>query len=215
VTGVYHGASALEADAVIMPLDELQRLSSVEGKVSTIDVRLRPAPRGEAWDHYIKRAQAEIEAALPGLRAVPAAERASDNQFVKLAQASAWGTSTLALLIGILGIANTMVMSVFERTQEIGTLRAMGWKRRQVLALIELESATLGLCGGVLGLLLGWCALRVLSSLPQTASFVSASVGWPLLVQAMGIALIAGVIAGAVPAWHAGKLSPVDALRHD
>ena len=215
VTGVYHGASALEADAVIMPLDELQQLSSVEGKVSTIDVRLRPAPRGEAWDHYVKRAQAEIEAALPGLRAVPAAERASDNQFVKLAQASAWGTSTLALLIGILGIANTMVMSVFERTQEIGTLRAMGWKRRQVLALIELESATLGLFGGVLGLLLGWCALRVLASLPQTASFVSDSFGWPLLAEAIVIALLAGVIAGAVPAWRAGQLSPVDALRHD
>jgi len=215
VTGVYHGASALEAAAVIMPLDELQRLSSVEGKVSTIDVRLRPAPRGEAWDHYVKRAQAEIEAALPGLRAVPAAERASDNQFVKLAQASAWGTSTLALLIGILGIANTMVMSVFERTQEIGTLRSMGWKRWQVLMLIELESAILGLGGGVFGLLLGWIALRVLASLPQTATFVSASIEWPLLAQAMAIALIAGVIAGAVPAWHAGKLSPVDALRHD
>lgn len=215
VTGVYHGASALEADAVIMPLDELQRLSSVEGKVSTIDVRLRPAPRGETWDHYVKRAQAEIEAALPGLRAVPAAERASDNQFVKLAQASAWGTSTLALLIGILGIANTMVMSVFERTQEIGTLRAMGWKRWQVLALIELESAALGLCGGVLGLLVGWCALRVLASIPQTASFVSAIVGWPLLAEAMVIAVLAGVIAGAVPAWRAGQLSPVDALRHD
>ncbi len=215
VTGVYHGASALQADAVIMPLDQLQQLSSVEGKVSTIDVRLRPAPSGEAWDHYIKRAQAEIEAALPGLRAVPAAERASDNQFVKLAQASAWGTSTLALLIGILGIANTMVMSVFERTQEIGTLRAMGWKRRQVLALIEFEAAILGVGGGILGLLLGWCALRVLAGLPQTASFVSATVGWPLLVQAMVIALLAGIIAGAVPAWRAGKLSPVDALRHD
>ncbi len=215
VTGVYHGASALEADAVAMPLDELQRLSSVEGKVSTIDVRLRPAPRGEAWDHYMKRAQKEIEGALPGLRAIPAAERASDNQIVRLAQASAWGTSTLALLIGILGIANTMVMSVFERTQEIGTLRSMGWKRWQVLLLIELEAAILGLGGGVFGLLLGWGSLRVLASLPQTATFVSASLEWPLLVQAMIIALVAGLIAGAVPAWRAGQLSPVDALRHD
>lgn len=215
VTGVYHGASALEADAVIMPLDELQQLSSVEGKVSTIDVRLKPAPPGEAWDHYMKRAQAQIEAALPGLRAIPAAERASDNQFVKLAQASSWGTSTLALMIGILGIANTMAMSVFERTKEIGTLRALGWKRQQILALIEVESATLGVGGGFLGLLLGWFALRVLASLPQTASFVSARLEWPLLAEAMVIALISGVIAGALPAWRAGKLSPVDALRHD
>ncbi len=116
VTGTYHAASALQANAVIMPLDQLQQLSSLQGKVSTIDVRLRQAPHGESPDHYLKRAQAEIEAALPGIRAVPAAERASDNQFVKLAQASSWGISSLALLIGILGIANTMVMSRNLRT---------------------------------------------------------------------------------------------------
>jgi putative ABC transport system permease protein len=215
ITGIYHGASALEANAVIMPMDQLQQLSGMQGKVSTIDVRLRPAPRGESPEHYMKRAQAEIEGALPGLRAVPAAERASDNQFVRLAQASAWGTSTLALIIGILGIANTMVMSVFERTREIGILRALGWKRGQILALIEFEAAALGLGGGVLGIVFGWSALRVLAALPQTASFVSASLHWPLLAQAVAIAVVAGLTAGALPAWRAGKLSPVDALRYD
>jgi len=125
VCAIYHGGSPLEAGAVILPLDQMQRLSSLQGKVSTIHVRLRPAPLGEAPDHYLKRAQAQIEAALPGLRAVPAAERASNNQFVRLAHASAWGTSCIALLIGILGIANTMAMSVFERTREIGILRAL------------------------------------------------------------------------------------------
>jgi putative ABC transport system permease protein len=215
VTGVYHSPSSLEADAVIMPLDQLQLLSSVEGKVSTIDVRLKPAPRGESWDRYVKAAQAQIESALPGLRAIPALQRASDNQFVKLAHASAWGTSSLALLIGILGIANTMVMSVFERTQEIGTLRALGWKKRQILALIELESAALGLGGGVAGIALGWLSLHILASLPQTATFVSDSIRWPLIMEAMVIALLSGLIAGIVPAWRAGKLSPVDALYHE
>ena len=215
VTAIYHGASTLEAAAVIMPLDQLQQLSGMEGKVSTIDVRLRPLPAGEAPVKYLKRAQAEIQAALPGVRAVPAAERASDNQFVKLAQASAWGTSLLALLIGILGIANTMAMSVFERTREIGILRALGWKRWQVLAHIEVEAVLLGLGGGLLGIVLGWCALRVLAALPQTASFFTASLHWPLLAEAVGIAILAGLVAGALPAWHAGQLSPVDALRHD
>jgi putative ABC transport system permease protein len=215
VTAIYHGASTLEADAVIMPLDQLQQLSSLEGKVSTIDVRLRPASRGETPERYLKHAQAEIEAALPGMRAVPAAERASDNQFVKLAHASAWGTSAMALLIGILGIANTMAMSVFERTREIGILRALGWNRWQVLAHIEIEAVTLGLGGGCLGIALGWCALRVLAALPRTASLVSASLHWQLLAEAIGIAVFAGLIAGALPAWRAGQLSPVDALRHD
>ncbi len=215
VTAIYHGASTLEAAAVIMPLDQLQQLSGMGGKVSTIDVRLRPAPAGEAPVKYLKRAQAEIQAAVPGVRAVPAAERASDNQFVKLAQASAWGTSLLALLIGILGIANTMAMSVFERTREIGILRALGWKRWQVLAHIEVEAVLLGLGGGLLGIVLGWCALRVLASLPQTASFFAATLHWPLLAEAVGIAILSGLIAGALPAWRAGQLSPVDALRHD
>jgi len=215
VTGIFHASSGLEDDAVIMPLDQLQLLSSVQGKVSTIDVRLKPAPRGESWDTYLKQAQAQIQAALPGLRAVPAAERASNNQFVKLAQASAWGTSTLALLIGILGIANTMMMSVFERTSEIGTLRAMGWKRGKVLLLIQLEAGTLGIGGGLVGVVLGWCVLRVLAVLPQTATFVSTAIQWPLVAEAMGIALLAGLMAGALPAWRAGRLSPVDALYHE
>lgn len=215
VTGIYHGGSALEANAVVMPLDQLQKLSSQQGKVSTVDVRLRPVPAGESEEHYVKRAQAQIEAALPGLRAVPAEERASNNQFVKLAQASAWGTSSLALLIGVLGIANTMVMSVLERTREIGTLRALGWKRSHILALIEMESGVLGLGGGLLGIALGWGALRVLAALPQTASFVSASLRWSLVLEALVIAILAGLIAGAFPAWRAGRLSPVDALRYE
>lgn len=215
VTAIYHGASTLEADALIMPLGQLQQLSGMQGKVSTIDVRLRPAPRGEAPDRYLKYAQAQIEAALPGTRAVPAAERASDNQFVKLAHASAWGTSSLALIIGILGIANTMAMSVFERTQEIGILRALGWRRWQVLTHIELEAVTLGFVGGILGMAFGWCALRLLATFPQTASLVSASIHWQLLAEALAIALLAGLVAGALPAWRAGQLSPVDALRHD
>ena len=215
ITGVYHPASSLEADAVVMPLDQLQQLSGMEGKVSTIDVRLRPVPHGEDPEEYTRRAQAEIEAALPGVRAVPAAMRASNNQFVKLAQASAWGTSVLALLIGILGIANTMAMSVFERTREIGILRALGWKRWQILIHIELEAVLLGLCGGLLGTVLGWVALRALAALPQTASLVAASLNWSLVAEGVGIAMLAGLIAGALPAWRAGQLSPVDALRHD
>jgi putative ABC transport system permease protein len=215
VCGVYHGGSALEADAVIMPLDQLQKLASLEGKVSTYHVRLKPAPAGVSQDAWVKQAQSAIEAALPGLRAVPAAERASSNQLVTLARASTWGTSAIALLIGILGIANTMAMSVFERTREIGVLRALGWKRGQVLALIQMEAAALGLGGGLLGIAVGCAALRVLAALPQTASIVSAAVSPRLLAEALVIAVLAGLAAGALPAWRGARLLPIEALRHD
>jgi putative ABC transport system permease protein len=215
VAGVYHSSSALEADAVILPLDQLQILSSLQGKVSTIHVRLKPTPAGESPEQYLKRAQGKINAAFPGLRAVPAAERASNNQLVKMAHASAIGTSSIALLIGILGIANTMAMSVFERTREIGILRAMGWKQWQVLTLIQVEAAVLGLGGGFLGVLFGWLGLKVLAALPETETIVSASVPFPLLAEAVGLAVLAGLLAGAIPAWRGARLSPVEALRHD
>ena len=215
VAAVYKGGSALEAGAVIMPLDQLQQLSSLQGKVSTIHIRLKPPPPGETPEAYLKRAQAQIEAALPGLRAVPAAERAENNQFVRLAHASAFGTSLIALLIGILGIANTMAMSVFERTREIGILRALGWKRSQVVILIQLEACVLGLGGGFLGIAAGWFALHLLATLPQTGSIVSASLPISILAEALGIALLAGLIAGALPAWRGAQLSPIEALHHD
>ncbi len=215
VCAIYHGGSGLQADAVIMPLDQLQELSSLQGKVSTFDVRLRPAPPTESQEQYLKRAQAQIETALPGLRAIPAAERAHNNQFVQLAHASAWGTSSIALLIGILGIANTMAMSVHERTREIGILRALGWNRWKILILIQLEATILGLGGGFFGIAFGWCALHLLAALPQTASIVSTSPPVLLLAETLGIALLAGLIAGALPAWRASQLSPVEALRYD
>jgi putative ABC transport system permease protein len=215
VTGVYRGGTALEAGAVIMPLDQLQIISSMEGKATAFHVRLRPVPPGESQDEYVKRAEAEIEAALPGVRAVPAAQRAANNQLVQLAHSVAWGTSSIALLIGVLGIANTMAMSVFERTREIGILRALGWKGRHVILLILTEATALGFTGGLLGIAVGWGVLRLLSTLPQTASIVSASVSPIHLVESLLIAIAAGLLAGAYPAWRGAHLSPVEALRYE
>jgi putative ABC transport system permease protein len=215
VVGVYHGGSALEAGALIMPIPALQKLASLEGKVTAFHVKLRPAAPGESPEDRMHKGEAAIEAALPGLRAVPAAERASNNQLVVLAHAAAWGTSLIALLVGALGIANTMAMSVFERTKEIGVLRALGWTGRRVMMLILIEAAGLGVAGGLLGMAAGWGALRLLASLPRTASIVSAALPASTLVEALGVAVLVGLAAGIVPAWRAARLLPVEAMRHE
>ena len=117
--------------------------------------------------------------------------------------------------MGILGIANTMAMSVFERTREIGILRALGWKSWNIMLLIQVEAIVLGVVGGVVGLGVGYAGLKLLATLPQTASIVSADVSPAHLLQALGIAILAGIVAGAIPAWRGAHLSPVEALRHD
>ena len=215
VTGIYHGGTALEAGAVIMPLDQMQIVAGMEGKVTAFHVKLRPLPAGETQDAYVKRVSAALESMLPNARAVPAAERAANNQLVDLAHSVAWGTSAIALLIGILGIANTMAMSVFERTREIGILRALGWKGRHVILLILTEATALGFAGGLLGIAVGWGALRLLSTLPQTESIVSASVSPLHLLESLLIAIASGLLAGAYPAWRGARLSPVEALRYE
>jgi putative ABC transport system permease protein len=215
VAGIFRGGTALEDGAVVLPLDQVQIITSMQGKVTAFHVQVRPAPPGETRDQYIKQVSSKIEAVLPGIRAVPAAERAANNQIVSLAHSVAWGTSSIALLIGIIGIANTMAMSVFERTREIGILRALGWKGHHVILLILTEAAGLGVAGGFLGIVVGWGALRLLSTLPQTASVVSASVSPYHLLESFLIAIASGLAAGAWPAWRGAHLSPVEALRYE
>jgi putative ABC transport system permease protein len=215
VVGVFRGGSALEAAAAIMPLGQLQKLSDLGGKVTAFHVRLRKPSGAEPDEQRIQQARAAIEAALPGLKAVPARVRARNNQLVVLARSTAWGTSLIALFIGALGIANTMAMSVFERTREIGVLRALGWKRSRVMKLILIEAAVLGLAGGCLGVVGGWLALRILAALPATASFVTSSIPLRHCVEALGIAVVVGLLAGFLPAHRGAQLSPVEALRYE
>ena len=215
VAGIFHAGTVIEDGAMIMPLDQMQAIADMDGKVSTFHVKLRPAPPGESYDTYVKHAEKEIEAAVPGVHADPAAERAANNIFISLARSVAWGTSSIALLIGILGITNTMAMAVFERTREIGILRALGWKGRHIVLLILTEATALGLAGGLLGIGVGCATLRVLAALPQSASVVSAYVSPLHLLVALLIAIASGIAAGAYPAWRGAHLSPVDALRYE
>jgi putative ABC transport system permease protein len=215
VVGVFRGGSALEIGAAIMPIDQLQKLTDLTGKVTAFHVRLRKPANGESGEALIRHARSAIEAVVPGLKAVPAGDRARNNQLVVLARSMAWGTSLIALFIGALGIANTMAMSVFERTREIGILRALGWKRLRVMKLILIEAAALGLAGGCLGIVGGWLALRALAALPATASFVTAAVPLWQGVQSLCIAVLIGLFAGMAPAWRGSRLSPVEALRYE
>jgi putative ABC transport system permease protein len=215
VVGVFRGGSALEAGAAVLPLRELQKLSDLGGKVTAFHVHLRKGTRWEPEAQRLQSARAAIEAAFPGLKALPASLRAHNNQLVLLARSMAWGTSLIALFIGALGIANTMAMSVFERTREIGVLRALGWRRSRVMKLILIEATILGLVGGCFGVVGGWLALHILERLPSTASFVTSSIPRLIGIEALGIAVGVGLLAGFLPAHRGARLSPVEALRYE
>jgi putative ABC transport system permease protein len=122
--------------------------------------------------------------------------------------------AAVSLLVGAVGIANTMFTSVLEKTKEIGTMKAIGAKNRDILMIFLFNSAMVGLVGGILGVILG---TFVSSGLQAMAGQMTSGggVSFHLMVESLILAVVIGVISGVVPAYRASKLRPVDALRYE
>jgi putative ABC transport system permease protein len=120
-------------------------------------------------------------------------------------------TVSLALLVGVVGIINTMLMSTSERFVEFGVLRTNGWSQGDILKLVTLESAYLGLLAGLVGCLLALIGMAMVNQ------FISGGIRltMPPWLIGFGIALsvVTGTLGGLYPAWRAARLAPMDAIR--
>ena len=121
----------------------------------------------------------------------------------------------LAVLVGGVVVTNTMVMAVMERTREIGTLRAVGWRQTQVLWMILSESLLLSLLAAGLGVAVGVGFSGMLGTIPGYGSMLKPAYTPQVVIQAVGAALSLGLVGGLYPAWRASRLRPVEALRYE
>lgn len=210
VVGVYESTSPFESGGLVIPLGELQRMMGREGQVTGFVVVAGP----EAARDVAALAR-RIEGELTGVAAVPARDFVERDLMIRLAKAMAWATSAIALVLGSVGVLNTMVMSVFERTAEIGILRALGWKRRRVLMLVMGEALGLGLVGAVLGVAIGYVGLRTLRLAPAARGFIAGDLPPSVLALGVGLGLALSLAGGIYPALRAARMDPTEALRHE
>jgi putative ABC transport system permease protein len=125
------------------------------------------------------------------------------------------GVAAISLLVGGIGIMNIMLVSVTERTREIGLRKAVGARKRDILSQFLTEAAILSLTGGVLGIALGWGISRLMGHLPFGNSTITPIVGLDAVLLATLFSAVIGLFFGWYPAWRAAGLNPIDALRYE
>ncbi len=121
----------------------------------------------------------------------------------------------LAIVIGGVGMMNSQLMAIMERTREIGVLRAVGWSSKRVLWMILMESIIVCLLGGLVGIAIAYFLIFDLSKSTTVVGLNPGNVTQGLLIQAMSVVIVLGLVGGLYPAWRASQLQPVEALRYE
>ena len=146
----------------------------------------------------------------------PGSTLSNINTVLVMVNAVVIAIASIALLIGGIGVANTMFTSIVERKKEIGTMKAIGAKNKDIMKIFLIESGLLGFFGGLAGALFG-LTIAFLVSIVATqiigGELFKVTLSWPLLIGSSFFSFIVGLIAGYIPARQASKLNPVQALR--
>jgi putative ABC transport system permease protein len=211
ITGTYETGSFITDAGIMMPLSTLQNLTSNQNKVSDILVKVTD-------NANVTTVSQSIENTYPNqLSTTTAADQANRiNQGLSFINTASWAISLLAIFIGAVGVINTMIMSVYERTREIGVLKAVGWRDRRILGMILGESIVLTLLAFVIGTIVAVVGVELILTLsPSVGGIIKPSFEYDIFLRAFVVAFLVGVIGGLYPAYRASRLSPTEALRYE
>jgi len=138
------------------------------------------------------------------------------NQITGILTAFLGGIAAISLLVGGIGIMNIMLVSVTERTREIGIRKAVGAKRRDILAQFLTEATVLSVSGGLIGILLGWALAGLITRISTSSgTAITAVLSADSVLMATGFSIVVGLFFGIYPAARAASLHPIDALRYE
>jgi len=209
IVGLFHSGDRFVDNAVVLRLATVQALARRPREVTTIGITVKLGWRP-------REVAAAIERRFGGVTAVTEPGQAVKvDTSSRLIISTGWIVSLLALIVGGIGVTNTMAMSVFERIAEIGLLRAVGWRSSRIAALIVSEAVGISLAAAAAGLALGVAASEVFVRHSALSSLVRPHYGASVWAWGLAFALGVGLIGAIYPTLRAVRLTPIAALRHE
>jgi len=203
VVGIYQTGDGLEDSGCVLGLSDAQELLGKSRQVSLFYIQIDEKASSETLIARVERLWPDLSISNPGDFA--------DKQLVgDVLQGYVWAIAGLAIVIGGVGMLNAQLMSVYERTREIGVLRAVGWSSRRVLWMILRESMLVSFAGGLFGLGLGWLAVSALGGTGMTFGGSVDNIRPGIIGEAFLVVVVLGLTGGLYPAWRA---SPTTAWR--
>jgi putative ABC transport system permease protein len=209
IVGEYESGNVNLDSGAIASIESVQRLAGDEGKISIIYTHL---DKGASVDDVTKRIEDKYGNDLSVISSLTDIETMASA--LDMINGASFGISLLAILIGGIGIINTMIMSIYERTREIGVLKAVGWKKRRILTMILGESLVLTVSSVIIGFILGVIGVELIAASGMLGAIYPVYTATPF-IQAFTVAIIVGIIGGIYPAWKASQLPPIEALRNE
>ncbi|MCL0069763.1 ABC transporter permease, partial [Dehalococcoidia bacterium] len=210
IVGIYESGNPIQDGGAVHPIDVLQTDKETdEFTMVLVDLSDSVKDVGE----FGQKIKEIFDGELVALSS--AAEYIEIDQGMEIIDFVVHAISFLAVVIGGIGAMNTIMMSVFERTREIGILRAVGWSRKRVFAMILNESIIIGICATVVGVLLGILVVAFIMTFPIARSFIQPVYPESIFAIAVIVGILASVIGGTYPAIRATKFAPTEALRYE
>ncbi|MBA2861743.1 ABC transporter permease [Methanococcus maripaludis] len=202
-------------DAVVLSYDMGSELFEIDDEYNVITVVVKS---GENVISIADIIEEELEDSRGDENfSVLTAEQLADsiNSIFRVLTIFLVGVSSISLLVGAVGISNTMHMSILERRKEIGILKALGAENNTILSIFVIEAGFLGLFGGIIGSILGILIAKAIEYFAKIAGYglIRAWISWELIVGVLVFSFVVGVLSGYFPARSGAKLNPVDTLR--
>lgn len=208
ITGIYETGSIFYDSSMYTSLSKLQNLTDNEDKISSISIKIKKDANLTTVNDKIKN---EYNDTLNTITTEEMAQTIDDT--LDMINSATTAIEALAIIIGGLGVINTMMMTVFERTREIGVLKSVGWTKKRILAMIMGESIVLTIISGIIGSILGVLAVFILFKVNGDNMTLIFNIN--IFIKAFIVALSVGIIGGLYPAIKASRLSPTEALRYE